>query len=620
MDTDGVKNPVNEHTEGRVERLVVIGAVAAGTKAAAKAKRENPDLEVTVLERGEHISYAGCGLPYFVGGIIKEKKDLLVRSPEDFLKDYGIKILTHHEAYKILPEDKKVLARDLESGEEKAFSYDRLIIATGARPVIPPVPGIDLKNVFTLRRPVDAFGMRDLLERAEAEKRKIKALVVGGGLIGLEVAENLALRGVSVTVVEMLDQILPGFDSEIAKIVENHIREKGVEILTQEKVESFKGDNAGYVVKAYTDKRTIDVDLVLWATGVKPDVTLAKEAGIALGPTGAIEVDENFETSVKDIYAVGDCAQTKNLLTGKPVFYPLGSTANKMGRVAGIRVARHSSGTGNGRSPLNVLGTGVAKIFDMAVARTGLSEQEARKNGFEVQTVLVPAHDRAHYYPGHKTIITKLVVDRPTRRLLGAQIIGEGVVDKPIDIITTALTFGATVDDLAAIDLAYAPPFSMALASTIVAANVMINKLSGRMAGISPLELKRRLDEQKVAVEGTPIIDRPAGVPLDTLNNTPVMVDVRTEAEFLTGTIPGAVNVPLSDIRHLKHVRGGAGCGPKVSENARMLLELPRDKELILICRIGQRAYLAALELKRLGFKNLKVLDGGVMCYPFGLE
>ncbi|HHY38626.1 MAG TPA: FAD-dependent oxidoreductase [Clostridia bacterium] len=587
--------------------MVVIGGVAAGTKAAAKAKRENPDLEVTVLEKGEHISYAGCGLPYFVGGIIKEGKDLLVRSPQDFNKDYGIVVLTHHEAYKILTEEKVVLARDTESGQEKAFSYDRLIIATGAKPVVPPIPGIDLKNVFTLRKPVDALKMRSALEKAEAEQRKLKALVVGGGLIGLEVAENMALRGASVTVVEMLDQILPGFDLEIAKIVENHMRDKGVNVLTDEKVNSFEGDREGFVIKAYTTKRTLDVDLVLWATGVKPDVTLAKEAGIALGPTGAIEVDENFETNVKGIYAVGDCAQTRNLLTGNPAFYPLGSTANKMGRVAGTRAARQSFlGTAKERSPLYVLGTGVAKIFDMAVARTGLSEQDARKNSFDAETVLVPAHDRAHYYPGHKFIITKLVVDKPTQRLLGAQIVGEGVVDKPIDVIATALTFGGTVGDLAAIDLAYAPPFSMALSSTIVAANVMLNKLSGRMTGISPVDLKRRLDEEK---------GKPGGSA-----SRPFMVDVRTEAEFLTGTVPGAVNIPLSDIRRLKDVVRGAASELDLPDEARKLLRLPRETELILICRIGQRAYLAALELKRLGFLNCKVLDGGVMSYSFGLE
>jgi len=556
------------------KRLLVIGAVAAGTKAAAKARREHPDWDITVLEKGSDISYAGCGLPYFIGGVIRERRQLVVRTPEHFLKEFGIKILTGHEATSIDVKSKSVVAKDLTTGEDKSFPYDTLIIATGATPVVPPVPGIDLPGVHTVRSITDAEQIAGALA-GRAGKIAERAVVVGGGMIGLEVAENLKARGLEVAVVELTSQVLPGFDPEMAALVEEALRANGVDVYTGEKVTSFAAGPDGRLSKAVTSSREIPCDLAIWATGVKPNTALAKAAGIELGPTGAIKVDDNMRTSVPDVFAVGDCAENKNLLTGRAAWYPMGSTANKMGRIAAMNLEEDGD-----EAPFlpGVLGTAVLKVFSTSAAKTGLSEKAARDEGFDVVTVLVPASDRAHYYPGYKTIVTKLVVDAPTHRVLGAQVVGEGVVDKPIDIIATAISLGGTVDDLAVLDLAYAPPFSMAMSSTIVAANVALNKLTGKMSGISPEALKERLGDPDLQI-----------------------VDVRTDAEVATGMIPGSVHIPLSQL-------------------AQRIEELDRRKTQVLVCRVGLRAYLAANILRAAGFEKAAILDGGMVMWRHGVQ
>lgn len=548
--------------------MLIIGGVAAGTKVAAKARRENPALKVVLLTREKHVSYAGCGLPYYIGDIIREGKELLVKKPEDFRTDYDIEILTGHEAVKILPGEKKVIATDLDKGIEKEFAYDKLVLATGASPFVPPVPGTDLKKIFTVRSVEEAFRMKELLTGGDVKT----AVVAGGGLIGLEVAENLARRGIKTTVVELAGHVLPQYDTEVALHVENHLREKGVDVLTGTGVMGFEDNGRGEVGAVSTTAGPINADLAVLALGVRPNVALAKDCGIELGPTGAIKVNERMETSIEDIYAVGDCVENVNLVTGRPVWYPMGSTANKTGRVAGLNI-----GGGEMDSMPGVLGTSIVKVFDLNVAKTGLSERDARAAGYDVETVLVPAPDRAHYYPGHKEIITKLMVDRRSRRVLGGQVFGEGVVDKPIDILATAITFGATVDHLAKLDLAYAPPYSSAMSSTIVAANVMINKMAGKFTGISPLKLQEKLG---------------AGA---------VIVDVREPEEFFIRSIPGSVNIPL---RQLKECATG----------------LDRDGEIVVNCKVGLRSYGAQLSLKRMGFQKVSVLEGGVNGYPYETE
>ncbi|QZY55360.1 FAD-dependent oxidoreductase [Crassaminicella profunda] len=547
------------------EKILVIGGVAAGTKAAAKLKRENPKAEIGIVTKDEYISYAGCGLPYYIGGVIEEKHELVVKTPEDFKAVTGIDVLTKHEAVTINKEEKNVTVKDLTTRETKCFEYDQLIIATGASPFVPPIEGKDLKGVFSVRTVSDALKIRELVDQGEVKK----AVIVGGGFIGLEVAENLHERNIEVALVELIDHILPPFDEEIALYAQNYMQEQGVNIYTGEKVLSLAGD--AKVTKVITDQRELEADLVIMSVGVRPNVNLAKEIGIEIGTTGAIKVNEYMETNIKDIYAVGDCAENVNLVTGKPAWYPMGSTANKMGRVAGINMANEEKDGLKG-----VLGTTVVKLFKMNAAKTGLSERDAKEAGFEVETALVPANDKAHYYPGYREIITKLVVDKNTHKVLGAQVIGEGVVDKPIDIVATAITFGAKVEDLQKIDLAYAPPFSMAMSSTILAASVLTNKLTGRVKGIGPIECKNRLNEIQV-------------------------VDVRDEASFMIGTIPGAVNIPSGAL----YMRAN---------------ELDQTKETVLVCKIGKNAYLSYLKLKELGFKNVRILEGGMNAYPFERE
>jgi len=550
------------------QKLVVIGGVASGTKTAAKAIRENPDMEVLVITEEDYISYAGCGLPYYIGNVIKEKKHLTVMNPEKF-KDKDITVLLRTRAEKIDPSRKIVFAKDLATGEDKQFSYDKLVLATGAKPIVPPLPGVDLENVYVLRSITDAFKIRDAVEKQGIKK----AVVVGGGFIGLEVAENLSLQGVKVTLVELLDQILPNFDKEIALLAEKHLKEKGISIYTAEKAVSIEGQD-GRAAALATDKRKIDAEMVLLSIGVKPNTQIAADAGIELGVKGAVKVNQNMETNIHDIYAVGDCAENINLVTGKPAWFPMGSTANKMGRVAALNLYPE----GEKERLEGVLGTTVVKLFDINVAKTGLSERDARNEGYGIATVLVPAQDRAHYYPGAKNIVTKLIVDKATHRLLGAQIIGGGVVDKPIDIAATVITLRGTVEDMAKLDLAYAPPFSSAMSTTIVAANVARNKLLGKIDGISPLELEKKLSDPDLQI-----------------------IDVREEAEYQVGAIPVAKNIPLKEAKK----RTG---------------EIDKDKETILICKIGLRAYLAYITLKHLGVKNLKILDGGVTAWPFELE
>ncbi len=545
------------------QKVLIIGAVAAGTKTAAKLKRENQNLDVTVITRDEYISYAGCGLPYYVGGVIEEKRELVVKTPEDFKLITDVDVLIKHEAIDVDNEMKIVKVKVLNTGEIKEFKYDKLVFATGASPFILPIEGKTLKGVFSLRKVEDAIAIRELVESTKIKK----AVVIGGGFIGLETAENLFEKDIEVTLVELAPHVLPGFDEEIALYAQNYMAEKGINILTSEKVVGIKG--TGKVEKIVTDKRELDTDLVIMSVGVKANVEIAQNIGVEIGVTGAIKVNENMETNIPDVYAVGDCAENTHLITGKPCWFPMGSTANKMGRIAGINI----NGASGKDSLKGVLGTTVVKLFGLNAAKTGFSEASAKKEGYNTISVLVPGNDKAHYYPGYRMILTKLIADKDTRRVLGAQVIGEGVVDKPIDIIATAITLGAKVEDLEKLDLAYAPPFSMAMSTTILGANVLLNKLNGKIESISPVELKNKKDEV-------------------------VTLDIRDEASHMICSIPGAVNIYSEEL----YMRAD---------------ELDKDKETVIVCKVGKNAYLSYLKLKEMGFKNLKVLEGGMTAYPY---
>lgn len=549
------------------KKLVVIGAVAAGTKAASKAKRENPDLDVTVITREADVSYSGCGLPYFLSGIVKERKDLIIRTPQEFKLEQNIPIRINTEATNIDPKSKTVSVKDLKNQKEEILTYDYLVIATGASPFKPPIEGINLENIHTLRNVNDAVAIRKLLEDSEVND----VVVVGGGFIGLEVAENLYHRGLRPTIVEGAPNILPGYDEEMSLKVTKYLQNKGIKVKTNTKVLGFIGDN-DRVTGVRLQDEILPAQLVVWAGGVKPNVNLASEAGIALGPTGAIQVNEYSQTNIPEIYAVGDCAENYHLLTGMPVWFPMGSTANKTGRIAGANIALEQ----NIEALPGVLGTAIIKLFDMNAARTGLTEKEAREKGFDVAVAWVPTHDKAHLMPDHGDIITKIIVDKSTRKVLGAQIVGEGVVDKPIDILVTAISLGATVDQLAQLDLAYAPPFSLAMGSTIVTANVIQNKLKEKFEGLTYQEFHQRRQEKP-----------------ETL-----VLDVRSEEEYAANNIPNCENVPLAYMR----------------------LEAPDldpNEPTIVVCKLGKRAYLTYKILKEHDFKDVCILEGGLDVYPY---
>jgi len=537
-------------------KILVIGGVAAGTKTAAKLKREDENYDVTLITRDKHISYAGCGLPYYIGGVIEDKKDLIVKTPEEFEKFTGVQVFTQLEAKEILKSSKEVEVQDLSSGEIKKLNYDKLVIATGASPFVPAMKGKDLEGVFTIRTPEDAVEIREAVDQGDVKR----VVVIGGGFIGIEVAENLIEQGVKVTLIEMASQILPGFDMEISHIAHEHLLDKGIMPLMEEQVISIEGANR--VEKVITDKRKIKADMVVMAIGVRANTEIAQRAGITLGERNAIRVNEYMETSEKDIYAVGDCAENINIITESKAWYPMGSTSNKMGRIAALNISGE-------RAALDgVLGTTVVKIFDINTGKTGLSEQDAKSSGFNPISILVPTNDRAHYYPGAKNIVTKLIADKDSRRILGAQIIGPGVIDKPIDILATAITFKAKVEDIENLDLAYAPPFSMAMASTIVAANVLLNKMNGKVDTVTPVEFWRDKDKYRV-------------------------IDLRSEDEFEEKHIEGAINIPFDNIN--EHIN-----------------DIEKNENLILVCRVGKIAYIAYKKLKALGYKDVKILEGGM--------
>lgn len=553
------------------KKIIVIGGVAAGTRAASKAKREDPTCSVTIITNEEYISYSGCGLPYFIGKVVPSSEQLIFRTPQEFKHNQGIDVLTRHLVYDIDPINKKVYVKDLTENKEKVMDYDKLIIATGASPIKPKIEGINLKRIFVLRSISDALNIRELLD----ENKVIKPLIVGGGFIGLEVLESLFERGLQPTVIEATNQILPGYDIEIAKLLEKYlVKEKEIKIITERRIIRFLGNERGEVKAVELDDgNIINTDLVVWSAGVRPNVEIAKKAGIEIGNTGAIKTDKYMRTNIPDIFAAGDCCETTHLVCNKPVWIPMGSTANKMGRVAG-----HNVVTDNEKyyeSFEGILGTNILKIFNYTVAKTGLSEKQAKEEGFNLESVIVPSNDKAHYYPNSKIIIIKLIADKNTGRILGAQAIGEGVIDKPMDIIASFIHLKGKVEELSKIDLAYSPPYSMALSSVIVTANVLKNKLKGKLKGINPRELYERLKKENLTI-----------------------VDVRSEYEFMTLSIPGSINIPLNEISEKAHI-------------------LDKRKEIILVCGIGLRSYQAYTRLKALGFKNIKILDGGLKAYPY---
>ncbi len=444
-------------TEIRAQ-LVVIGGGAAGMSAASRARRLQPDWEIAAFERSPNVSFILCGLPYFVDDVVPSERDLIVYTPDYFRSERRIDVRTRHEVQRIDPSAKAVHAVDLTSGEPVIASYEKLVYAGGALPVRPPIPGIDLEGVFILRSIESGVAIKDFVSGRSVRR----AVVIGGGYVGLEMAEALRGIGAEVTLLEALPHVFPGGEPEIAALVEEELQRQGVAVRTQELARRFEGDGA--VRKVVTDGGDVEADLVLVSVGVRPDVAVAKDAGIVLGETGAIATDEMMRTNLPDIYTAGDCAEALHLITGKPTYLPLGTTANKQGRVAGENAA------GGQATFAGIVGTAAVKAFDLEVARTGLTEAQAREEGFDAVSSLIRFPSHARYYPDPRTLTLKLVGDRRTGRVLGAQMAGPDTVAKRIDTVAAALHASMTVDDLIRLDLTYAPPFATAWEGIQIAA------------------------------------------------------------------------------------------------------------------------------------------------------
>ncbi len=459
------------------QNIVIIGGMACGPKTAARARRRSPGARITIVEQGPTVSEGSCGLPYYVGGQIKSEGALLIRTPQQFKEKSNIDVLGWTRATRIDRKSHRVEVTNVATGETSSLPYDKLVIATGAVPMVPSsLEGKDLDGVFTLTKVADANKIIASLAGPGARK----AVVVGGGLIGMEGAEAFRERGLDVSVVEALEHVLPGLlDEEMSAVVEKELTDKGVHLFTGQRVIRLEGNEQGKVARVVTEKSIIEADVVLLALGFRPNNELARNAGLEIGPLGGVVVDEFLQTSDPDIYAGGDCVENVHIVTGMKIFAPMGSTANKHGRIIGTNV------TGGRDTFPGVVGTAVVKIFDLSVGRVGISEDEAREAGFQPVMAAGNGLDRAGYYPGALKSTVKLVADAATGRVLGAQLVGVGDVSKRTDVLATAISAERTVDDMANLDLAYAPPFSPAMDLLHDLANVIRGKLESAQVGRS---------------------------------------------------------------------------------------------------------------------------------------
>jgi NADPH-dependent 2,4-dienoyl-CoA reductase/sulfur reductase-like enzyme len=452
------------------ERLVVIGGCAAGMSAASKARRLNPDLEIVVYERTGFVSYGSCGLPYYVSGLIDDHNTLVVRTPAQFAKR-DIEVHLHHEVTEVDTENRRVLVEDLfERGSAtrgRYESYDKLLVATGGRPIMLPDFSLgDLAGVFVMRAVEDGVATRDFVQH----ERPKKAVIIGAGYIGLEMAESFHELGLETTVIGRPPQVLKRFDAEMAQMVQEELEGKGIRLSLGDEVKALEGDLQGRVRRVVSSKGAFEADLVLLAMGVRPNAGMAEGAGVALGETGAIATDPQMRTNLPDVFAAGDCAEAHHRMTGRGETIPLGTTANKQGRVAGTNL-------GGGQAEFEgIVGTAITKVLDVYAALTGLSEKEARALGYRVQSTTIQAGSRAHYYPGGRPMHVKLVVEEGSGRLLGGQIVGDEGAGLRIDVLATALHQGMTIEELARLDLAYVPPMAPVWDPLLVAANVALKE------------------------------------------------------------------------------------------------------------------------------------------------
>jgi len=535
-------------------KILIVGGVAAGTKAAAKIKRCNRKAEVKILTKSKDISYAGCGLPYYIGGSIETREELIVNSPEKFAALTGTEVVTECEVTAVNPTQKTVTC--VKEGITSTESYDKLIIATGATPFVPQMDGVDLPGVFTVRTPDDAIGIRDYVGKNNCKK----AVVCGAGFIGLEVAENLKSAGLEVIVIDFANTIMPNaFDVEMADFAKKKLQAASMRVLTGTKINAVLSDNTDNAKAAgvATSAGNIKADIVILAIGIRPATGFLADSGIEMD-RGAIVVDEKMQTNLADIYAAGDCAEVKNAITGKAQWSAMGSTANITGRL----LAKGINGAAVSYS--GCLGTGVAKLLpDLNCGRTGLTEAEAAQCGYKPVSIVCVLDDKAHYYSDSASFVIKMIADADSRKLLGMQVLGSGAVDKMVDIAVTGIAAGATVDSFDMLDLAYAPPFSTAISPFVTACYVLENKMAGELESFTPMEYINGAAKGYTVIDAHPV-----------------------------ATIPGAKWVDVTKV-----IDGIEG--------------IDKDARLLLVCARGKRGYLLQNRLKAAGYTNTRVLEGG---------
>ncbi|MGI6031288.1 MAG: FAD-dependent oxidoreductase [Eubacteriales bacterium] len=547
-------------------KVLIIGGVAGGATAAARLRRLDESAEIVILERTGYVSYANCGLPYYIGGTIQNKRALTLQTPQSFASRFRIDVRVHQEALSIDPAAKTVQVKNLETGEVYTESYDKLILSPGAKAVRPSMPGIDSSRIFTLRTVEDTFRIRETLDQLAPRK----AVVIGGGFIGLEMAENLVHAGIQTTLLQRSGQVMPPLDSDMAALVHAYLRTQQVDLRLHQAVVGFE-ERDGQIYTLLKEGEPVAADVVILAIGVTPDSHLAKDAGLQLGAKDSIVTNEHMQTSQPDIYAVGDAVEVRHFVTGKPALIALAGPANKQGRIAADHIC------GLNRAFTGSQGSSVLKLFDMTIAATGISEKTARASDIACDKVVTFSASHATYYPGSTDMTIKTIFDPQTGKILGAQIVGFEGVDKRIDVLATAIHAGMTSADLEELDLAYAPPYSSAKDPVNMAGFVIENLRTG-------LVRQHHWDE----VEQLP------------QDGSVILLDVRTTGEFARGSIPGAVNIPLDELRD-------------------RLAELDPSKKIYVNCQSALRSYLACRILTQHGFWCSN-LCGGYRFYDYMMQ
>ncbi len=545
------------------KRILIVGGVAGGASVAARARRIDEDAEIIVFERGPHVSFSNCALPFYLSGVVKDSESLVLMTPERFKKQYNIQIRVQNEVLQINREEKTILVRERLTGQEYEEAYDTLVLSPGAAPILPgSIQGISGDQVFTVRNVVDIQRLKDYLDRKEITE----VAVVGGGFIGLEVAENLRMAGKEVSLIEALNQVMAPFDYDMAQILHKELTDKGVHLILNDGVKAIRPD-----LVELLSGRQVPARAVVMAIGVAPETKLAREAGLDIGATGGIQVDHNYRTSDRDIYAVGDAIQVYHQLTGKPVRLALAGPAQKQARAA----ADDMYGIHNRRR--GVIGSSVIRIFDLNAASTGLNEKMAKKEEIPYEIAYVLPADKVGLMPGSRPMHFKLIFEVPTGRLLGAQAIGAGEVDKRVNVVAALISMGGTLEDLKDLELCYAPLFGTAKDVVNMAALVGLNLLYGKFKQV-PVTKVRELVEKRACI-----------------------IDVREPGEFARGHLVGAINIPLSQLRE-------------------RMEEIPRDVPVYLHCRSSQRSYNAVMALQNRGYTNVYNISGsflGICCYEY---